>query len=432
MQEASKKEGLYILIAMVIGLIIGLGLYYSGLGHLYIYFKPVGDLFITLLKMVMIPLVFSSIFMAMYHLGTPEALGSMGRKAVIYYFFTTAVAVFIGIVFVNLIQPGVGASLDAAGFGGLSESKRVAVQEAKGLWQTILGVLLSAIPNNPVKSFANGEILQVITFTIILGMVALYLPKESKPIVDFTAALEKMSLFLTHKILKLAPFGVAVLMMGPLAENGPELIFSMAKYMLTVLVGLFCHFLLLLFLASYRSKKSPMFILKGMGVSLITAFSTSSSSATLPVTMTCVEENLGVRRDTAKFVLPLGATVNMDGTALYESVAVIFIAQAYGVHLTLSQQIVIFLTSSLAAVGAAAIPGAGLITMSIVLSQAKLPLDGIGLIVSVDRILDMFRTTVNVFGDAVGTVVVDSLMEDKEFSPEADLSFAENSGQNAS
>jgi proton glutamate symport protein len=170
----------------------------------------------------------------------------------------------------------------------------------------------------------------------------------------------------------------------------------------------------LMFVASVRLKKSPLFILKGLSAPLLTAFSTSSSAATLPITMTSVQENLGVREDTAKFVLPLGATINMDGTALYESVAAIFIAQAYGIELTLSSQIIIFMTASLAAIGAAAIPGAGLITMSIVLGAVGLPLEGIGLILAVDRILDMFRTTVNVFGDAVGTIVVDSFLNKSE------------------
>lgn len=175
-----------------------------------------------------------------------------------------------------------------------------------------------------------------------------------------------------------------------------------------------------MFIASWRMKKSPLFILKNLSSPLLTAFSTSSSAATLPITMTCVEENLGVRKDTAKFVLPLGATINMDGTALYESVAAIFIAQVYGIELGIGQQIVIFMTASLAAIGAAAIPGAGLITMSIVLGAVGLPIEGIGLILAVDRILDMFRTTVNVFGDCVGTIVVDSMMDNKEFSNSED------------
>jgi len=203
-------------------------------------------------------------------------------------------------------------------------------------------------------------------------------------------------------------------MLDVMAKSGVTAIYSLSKYILAVILGLTCHAIFLMFVASARMKKSPMHILRGIYPALLTAFSTASSAATLPITMTNVEENLGVRKSTAKFVLPLGATINMDGTALYESVAAIFIAQAYNIHLTIGQQVVIFMTASLAAVGAAAIPGAGLITMSIVLTAVGLPLEGIGLILAVDRLLDMFRTTVNVFGDAVGTIVVDSMIKDDE------------------
>ena len=183
------------------------------------------------------------------------------------------------------------------------------------------------------------------------------------------------------------------------------------------MLGLGCHGIFLLIVAMLRLKKSPVFIFKGLSSALLTAFSTSSSAATLPITMASVEENLGVRKETAKFVLPLGATVNMDGTALYESVAAIFIARAYNIHLTFGQQVVIFMTASLAAIGAAAIPGAGLITMSIVLGAVGLPIEGIGLILAVDRLLDMFRTTINVFGDCVGTIFVDSLLNKEKAKP---------------
>jgi Na+/H+-dicarboxylate symporter len=203
-------------------------------------------------------------------------------------------------------------------------------------------------------------------------------------------------------------------MMDVMAKSGTTAIISLSKYVLTVVVGLLAHAGFLLFVATVRLKKSPLYIIKNLGAPILTAFSTSSSAATLPITMTAVEENIGVRKDTAKFVLPLGATINMDGTALYESVAAIFIAQAYGYDLTIAQQIIIFMTASLAAIGAAAIPGAGLITMSIVLGAVGLPLEGIGLILAVDRLLDMFRTTVNVFGDCVGTIVVDSLLKEEK------------------
>jgi Na+/H+-dicarboxylate symporter len=250
-------------------------------------------------------------------------------------------------------------------------------------------------------------------------MGALYIPKDSAPMVKVIDSLEKMSLFLTHGIMKFAPIGIFVLMTGVLAKSGFGAIVSLSKYMITVILGLSSHAIILLLIASWKAKKSPVYILRGIGPALVTAFSTASSAATLPITMANVEENLGVRKETAKFVLPLGATINMDGTALYESVAAIFIAQAYGIDLGITQQLIIFLTASLAAIGAAAIPGAGLITMSIVLSAVGLPIEGIGLILAVDRVLDMFRTTVNVFGDSVGTVVVDSMLSSEDVKSES-------------
>jgi Na+/H+-dicarboxylate symporter len=416
MQKSSNKEAQYILIAMVSGLLIGLLLNTMGLYEYTSYIKPIGTVFIRLLKMVIVPLVLSSIYMSMTNLGTPEALGSMGRKAVVYYFITTAIAVFIGLIFVNLINPGVGADLGTAGLTTLSTDMVDKVSSQKGLYQTILDVLVGAIPSNPAAALADAKILQVITFAIFMGIVALYNVKNSEPITKLMGSLESMSLALTHGIMKFAPLGIFVLMIDVMAKSGYGAILSLSKYILTVVLGLSFHAIFLMMVASFKLKKSPMYILKALSAPLLTAFSTSSSAATLPITMTTVEEELGVKKETAKFVLPLGATINMDGTALYESVAAIFIAQAYGIDLGIGQQVIIFMTASLAAIGAAAIPGAGLITMSIVLGAVGLPLEGIGLILAVDRLLDMFRTTVNVFGDCVGTIVVDSMLKDEKLT----------------
>ena len=258
-----------------------------------------------------------------------------------------------------------------------------------------------------MEKISDAIIILIVLMDLINNLI-LQNKKESEDIVKFMASLEKMSLALTHGIMKFAPIGIFVLMLDVMAKSGPDAIKSLSKYILTVLLGLLCHAVFLLVIATIKLKKNPVFIIKGISSALLTAFSTSSSAATLPITMANVEDNLGVDKKTAKFVLPLGATVNMDGTALYESVAAIFIAQAYNIHLTLGQQIIVFMTASLAAIGAAAIPGAGLITMSIVLGAVGLPIEGIGLILAVDRLLDMFRTTVNVFGDCVGTIFVDS------------------------
>ena len=413
MQNDSKQEVRRIGFAILLGLVAGLSLHYTNLGEYSAHVKPIGDIFIRCLKMVIIPLVFSSIYMSITHLGSPEALGSMGKKAVGYYFITTSVAVLLGVIFVNLFTPGVGADLGGKGLENVSESLAQKINEQKGLFETIIGVIVDAIPSNPIASMADGTILQVIVFAVLMGIVAIYYQKKSGPVTNVLKSLEEMSLALTHGIMKFAPYGIFVLMMDVMAKSGFSAIVSLSKYMLTVLVGLSCHGILLLIVACAKLKKSPIFIIKSLSAPLLTSFSTSSSAATLPVTMVTVEENLGVNKDTAKFVLPLGATINMDGTALYESVAAIFIAQAYNIDLSLGQQTVIFLTASLAAIGAAAIPGAGLITMSIVLTAVGLPIEGIGLILAVDRILDMFRTSINVFGDCVGTIVVDSMLEKK-------------------
>lgn len=407
----SKKDAQRIGIAMIAGLIIGLILFKTGQGDLVGYVKPIGDVFIRLLKMMIVPLVLSSIYMAMVNLGTPEQLGAMGRKAMLYYFLTTSIAVMFGLIFVNLISPGVGVDLGSQGLQNLSGNMAERIQATDGLWNTIIGVLVDAVPTNPFEAMSKSTVLQVIVFAMMMGWATIYHLKECDPIVKFMSALEHLSLVMVNGIMKFAPIGIFVLMLDVVAKSGTDALVSLSKYILTVIVGLSCHAIFLMCIASWRLKKSPMFILKGIFPALMTAFSTSSSAATLPITMKSVEENLGVHDETAKFVLPLGATVNMDGTALYESVAAIFIAQAYGIDLTIGQQLIIFMTASLAAIGAAAIPGAGLITMSIVLSAVGLPLEGIGLILAVDRLLDMFRTTVNVFGDAVGTIVVDSYLD---------------------
>lgn len=410
MSNSHSTQTKWILLSMILGLIFGLLIYFFKWEFLLPFIKPLGSIFISCLKMMIIPLVFSSIFMAIVNLGSPEELGSLGLKAVIYYTLTTCFAAFIGLVLVNLFQPGSG--LDISQLAGNLPDHVVGKVQAgadTGLFKTVLGVFMDAIPSNPFKAMADTKILQIITFSILFGMVALFYRKDSEPMIQVIASLEKMSMALVNGIMYLAPLGIFSLLSVVIAEAGLDALKALGIFVVTVLTGLLVHFIFLLLLASWRSRKSPIFILKACLPPLLTAFSTASSAATLPVTMTTVEEDLGVDKKTAQFILPLGATINMDGTAIYESVAVIFIGQAYGLDLGLSNQILIFFTASLAAVGAAAIPGAGLVTMGIVLTAVGFPLEGVGLIYATDRILDMFRTAVNVFGDCVGTVVVESI-----------------------
>ena len=395
---------------MILGFSFGLILHNMELQDYAYYIKPVGDIFLRLLQMIIVPLVFSSVFMSVVGLGGPKMLNLMGRTTLLYYFTTTAVAVLLGILVVNVIQPGVegGIITQGVGFAQLSEDLIEKVMSNKGLLDTIIGVVTNAIPSNIFTALTNTGILQIIFFSVILGITAIHVPEKAAPVVSFLQSVESMSVTIIWAVMKIAPIGIFALIVDVMAHAGFDAITSLAKYISTILVGLFLHTIFLLLVGFSRSKISPFTILKKMTTPLMTAASTCSSVATLPITMTTVEKNFGVRKNTSKFVLPLGATINMDGTALYESVAAIFIAQAYGIELSLLQQATIFITASIAAVGAAAIPGAGLITMSIVLTSVGLPLKGIGLILAVDRFLDMFRTSVNVLGDCMGCLVVDS------------------------
>ncbi len=412
MSSSNNKEAVFILGSIILGLIFGLVLYFTNNQQIAEYIKPVGDIFLKLLKMIIVPLVLSSIFMAIINLGSPEEIGSLGIRAISYYFVTTAIAVFIGLIMVNLIQPGVGVEIESIK-STLTDAQTNKFQTSaeKGLVNTVISVITDAIPTNPFKAMADMKILQIIAFSIFLGIISLMNRKIAQPLIDLMGSIEKLSMIMIDWVMKIAPFGVFALMVHVIASSGLGAIVGLSKYIITVLLGLLIHGIILLIIGSIRHKKSPLFIFKSCLPPILTAFSTSSSASTLPVTMNTVEETLGVSKKTSQFVLPLGATINMDGTALYESVAVIFIGQAYGLDLSIVNQVIIFITASLAAVGAAAIPGAGLVTMSIVLSAVGYPLEGIALILAVDRILDMFRTAVNVFGDCIGTVVVDSFLK---------------------
>lgn len=418
-ENDSQKQAKRIGLAVIFGLLVGMVLYWTGYSELSQYTKPVGVVFIRLLKMIIIPLIFSSVFIAILNLGSPENLGKMGSRAIIYYTVTTSIAVLIGLVYVNIFSPGKGSTLikkdKVAKEASMKSSATVVPKKEskpqKGLIATIVDVLVTSIPTNPVKAMANNNMLQVIVFAMLFGLVALFYQKEAGPLVEIINSVEFLSQKLTVVIMNFAPFGVFALMIDVVASAGVEALLSLGKYMFVVLLGLTTHSMVLVFYGAAKMKKSPLFVFKGMGAAILTAFSTSSSAATLPVTLNCVQDNLKCSEQTTNFVLPLGATINMDGTALYVSVATIFIAQVYGVELTLAQNAIIFVTASLAAVGAAAIPGAGLITMGIVLTAAKLPIEGIQVVIAVDRILDMFRTTTNVLGDSVGCLVVDSYLK---------------------
>ena len=360
-----------------------------------------GTLFLRALKMVIIPLIFSSIVTGVANIGDADNLGRLGAKTFGYYLVTTTLAILTGLFFVNILQPGVGANLgDAKMVEGLSSAK-----------DSFGDTLINIIPTNVFEVLTNGSILPIIFFAILFGFFITKVDEKPKQVLtDIFNSIFDVVMKITMFIIKFTPLGILGIVAKTVAEQANNLsnvVGSLGLYMVAVVLALGVHFWVTLpFLLKFLGKANPIKHLKAMRTPLLTAFSTSSSSATLPLTMEAVEHNSGVSNKVTSFVLPLGATVNMDGTALYECVAAMFIAQAYGVELGIFQQIIVVITALLASIGAAGIPMAGLVMISVILTAVGLPLEGIGLILAVDRILDMLRTTTNVWSDSCGAVVV--------------------------
>lgn len=360
--------------------------------------EPLANLFLRLLRMAIIPLIVTSIISGVVSTGTAAGLGRLGIKTISYYIFSSLSAILSGLILVNLFQPGVGAQV------GLEESPlRIDAAE-----QGIVDLLLRIIPENPFESLARGDALPVIFFSILFGFFITRLAAEQQKQMGgfFQAAFETM-MRLTQLVVWTAPIGVFGILARIVATTGFSAFKSLGFYFLVVLMGLVIHAVLTLpLILRLIGQFNPIRHYKGMSSALLTAFSTCSSMVTLPLTLKAVTENSRVSKKIAGFTLPIGATVNMDGTALYECVATIFIAQVYGFDLPATAQFTIVLTALLASIGAASVPMSGLVMMSIILNAVGLPLEGVALILAVDRILDMFRTTVNVLSDSVGAVVV--------------------------
>jgi len=361
-----------------------------------------GTLFLNLLKMIIVPLIMASMVVGITGLGDVRKLGRLASWTVVYYLATTALAVALGLLLVNVMHPGAGVELV-----GAKIPEHLSGRETTGLTD----ILLSFVSDNIFKSMTELDMLPIILFSLLFGAILTTIGEMGKPVIAVFEGLNEAIMKMVHVIMLFAPFGVFGLVAARFAQAGSigGLVGSLGRYMAAVLVGLGIHgFIVLPLILWIFGRRNPFRFLGNMAAALITAFSTASSSATLPLTLECVEERNHVSRRAAYFVLPLGATVNMNGTALYESIAALFIAQAYGIHLTFGQQVVIFITATLAAVGAAGIPQAGLVTMVIVLRAVGLPLEGIGMILAVDWLLDRFRTAVNVWGDAAGAGVIDA------------------------
>lgn len=352
-----------------------------------------GDLFLRALRMVVIPLIFCSLALSVSQLGNISRLSQLGGWTIAYYLVTNVIAVTIGLTLVNIVQPGVGTPL--------AEGKPPELPPLQ-----LKTLILNIIPANPIEALAKGEMLALIFLALLTGAVLLTAQESGEPVQQLLRSSLQLTMIVIRWLLAIAPLGVFGLAVRLAAEFGLSIFLPLAKYALTVIVGLLIHGLLVLPVFVWiLGRVSPLKYLRHFTPALLTAFSTSSSSATLPVTLECAER-AGIRSEVRSFVLPLGATVNMDGTALYEAVAACFVAQAYGIHLSLVEQLLIFVTANLAAIGAAGIPAGGLVTMPFVFQSVGLPVKGMALILPIDRFLDMFRTTVNVLGDIVGCAVV--------------------------
>ena len=387
-----------ILIALILSVFFGLFL-----TEYVKYVTWIGDLFLRALKMIIVPLILTSIISGVANIGGASNLGKLGLKTLTYYLITSLFAILVGLTMVNLIQPGVGADL------GFQKS----VQEISGSGD-LGNILLRLIPTNIFDALARADMLAIIFFSILFGYFITKINDQYKnPLINLVNAGFEVMMKLTSFIIKFAPLGIFGIVAGVVAEQAGDkaalvgILQRLGLYMSTVLLGLIFHaFITLPLILRLYGKVNPWLHFKAMTTPLLTAFSTSSSSATLPLTLEAVENEVGVSNKITSFVLPLGATVNMDGTALYEFVAAIFIAQAYGIHLGFVQQFVVVFTALLASIGAAGIPMAGLVMITVVLSSVGLPLEGVGLILAVDRILDMCRTTVNVWSDSCGSAVI--------------------------
>ncbi len=380
-----------------------LGILFGAVGGFYIpslfqEIRLLGDLFLTLLKMIIVPLVFTSVFIAMLGLGDVAKFRDVGLKTIAYYFLTTSLSVFTGLILVVFLEPGKGNEINLP-HGEVPHIKTLTFED----------ILWNIVPSNPIQSLAEGKVLQIIFFSLLFGLATLAIKKEKMGhVYNLFDGLNDGLINLTRWVVKLTPFGVFALVGYMVSEVGISVFLSLWKYALTVVLGLLIHaFLVLPAIAYLLGRYNAYRYFFSVREAPLLAFSTASSAATLPVSMQVAEEKGGVRKETAGFVLPLGATINMDGTALYESVAAVFIANVYGIELSLPQLFMIFLTATLASIGAAAIPGAGLVMLTLVLSSVGIPLEGIGLIIAVDRFLDMLRTSVNVWGDLNGARIID-------------------------
>lgn len=420
-----KKLHWQIIIGMVAGVVFALGMVQFSWGPEFVsdWIKPFGTIFINALKLIAVPLILASLIKGVSDLKDISKLSKMGGKTIALYLITTTIAVTIGLVVVNTFQPGKTISEETRTelLDSYKNEADMRISDAKRQMETgPLQALEDLVPSNIVAAASeNRNMLQVIFFAIFFAIGMILIPEEqARPVKQFFDSFNEVILKLIDLIMKAAPYGVFALLAALIVEAPTaDLFVALGFYALCVITGLALMIVVYVTIVTVFVKKSPFFFLNGISPAQLLAFSTSSSAATLPVTMERVEDHLGVDEDVSSFVLPIGATINMDGTSLYQAVAAVFIAQAFGMDLSLTAQLGIILTATLASIGSAAVPGAGMVMLVIVLAQAGIPEAGLALIFAIDRPLDMLRTTVNVTGDATVAMAV-AASEGKLHEPE--------------
>lgn len=405
-KNKKKKLGLsqQIFIALIAGLVVGILIhYFMPAGHFRDdvlvegIFYTIGQIFIRLMQMLVVPLVFFSIADGCRNLGDTETLGKVGVRIVVFYICTTALAIFLSLVLANIINPGKGMNMSL----GANEFE-VDGGEEFSLSKTILNF----VPTNPIGALANGEMIQIIIFAVIVGLLIASMEDRLITLGNVVTEMNDLMMGMTMWVMKLAPIGVFFLISRTFASLGYDVIISMLSYMATVLGGLLVQLILVyMVLLTVFTRVNPINFLKKFAPVMTFAFSTASSNATVPVNIKTLEE-MGVDRKISSFTIPLGATINMDGTAIMQGVAVVFIANAYNIDLKAADFATVILTATIASVGTAGIPSVGLITLSMVLQSVGLPVEGIAMIMGIDRILDMARSAINISGDAAGTIIV--------------------------
>jgi len=406
--EKAKKIGLTtkIFIALIAGAIFGIILCYlvpSGHirddiiveGILYV----IGQGFIRLMKMLVVPLVFCSLVCGSMAIGDTKKLGTVGVRTLIFYLFTTALAITVALTVGNIIDPGIGLDMSAI----KTNAADVAQMEATSLTDTLLNI----IPDNPVNSLASGSMLQIIVFALIIGVILAKLGDRAETVSNFFGQFNDIMMEMTMMVMSLAPVGVFCLISRTFANIGFSAFLPLGKYMIGVLLALAIQCLVVyLGLLKVFTGLNPIKFIKNFFPVMAFAFSTATSNATIPLSIDTLAKKMGVSKKISSFTIPLGATINMDGTAIMQGVAVVFAAQAFGIHLTMTDYITVIGTATLASIGTAGVPSVGLVTLTMVFNSVGLPVEAIGLIMGIDRILDMTRTAVNITGDAVCTTIV--------------------------